>query len=153
EPAHSAPLAATPVKHRRPHVAVAASETTAAVGPAAPLPSPAVALPIEPQKDGQLTVAITPWCDLSVDDKPRGRAPLTLTLPPGNHQLECRQPSGAAIRRTIVIEPGKNELWREKLFAAARISPQLKTGSEFSVDDGAKGATAREAMPGRHRIT
>jgi serine/threonine-protein kinase len=117
-------------------------------------PPPEPPKPEEPPKPGTLTVAITPWCDLTVDGKARGRAPMTLQLPAGPHQVDCRQPSGAAVRRVVTLEPGGTEVLREQLYAA-RISPQFRQfrGAEFAVDEGAPSAGAREAPAGRHKIT
>ena len=48
---------------------------------------------VQPPAPGKLTVAITPWCDLTVDGVARGRAPLTSSCPP------ARITWSAAIRR------------------------------------------------------
>src|SRR5262249_3890277 len=104
-----------------------------------------------PEAPGTLTVAITPWCDLTVDGKGRGRAPLTLQLPAGPHPVECRHPKGAAIVREVTLAAGAVEVLREQLFAAARVSTRLKD-VQFALDDDPP-SEAREATPGRHRIT
>src|SRR5262249_6928294 len=102
------------------------------------------------QLPGKLTVAIQPWCDLTVDGKSQGRAPLSLELPAGPHHIECSHPSGK-VKRDVTLAAGETTVMRDKLLADSRITPRLAKGVEFTVDDGPRGVLA--ATPGRHRIT
>ena len=113
-------------------------------------PEPPVEKAPEPAK---LTVAISPWCDLRVDGQSKGRAPLTIELPAGIHQLECVHSTGARVKKEVALAAGKTEIWREQLFADAKITARLKTGVQFAVDEGAPADGPRQATPGRHRIT
>jgi serine/threonine-protein kinase len=110
--------------------------------------------PAEPERPARLTVAIAPWCDLTVDGSARGRTPQTLTLAPGKHRVECANPiSHASFVRDIELGAGEETALKERLYAAAHVTAQLKRGDAFSLDDGAPGAGTRDATPGRHRVT
>jgi hypothetical protein len=132
-------------KHKTPRLAAVVPSPVAAA------PPPPVEKPPEPEKPGTLTVAITPWCDLTVDGEKRGRAPLTLQLPAGPHHVECRQPGGAGLSRDVTLSAGATEVLRDRLFAAARVFTHL--AAEFAIDDGKPSSDPKEAQPGRHKIT
>jgi hypothetical protein len=150
----AAPLARA--RPKKPKAPVAPVEETAAnpVVEAAPPPPAPAASAEPPAKEARLAVSIAPWCDLTVDGQPRGRTPQTLTLAPGRHHLECKNPvSGAALVRDLELSPGETTTLKERLYAAARITPRLDRGDAFSLDDGAPASAARDATPGRHRVT
>jgi hypothetical protein len=151
KPTFEKPTAERPIaeKVKRKHLVAEVAPSPKAEVPVVQTPPPPPV--VEPEKPATLTVAIKPWCDLTVDGKPRGRAPKSLELPAGLHQVECRHSSGASIRREVTLLPGGTELLREQLFAPARITPEL-AGAAFSVDDTAPSPEARPAAPGRHKI-
>jgi serine/threonine-protein kinase len=148
-PQKSAPARAKPRPSARPDRAVAeADEPVSPVEPAAAPPPAAV------PSDAELTVAIAPWCDLTVDGTPRGRTPQRLLLAPGAHHVECKNPvSGASLAREVTLEPGAHQLLQERLYAPARLDARLARGDSFSVDGDAPGAGPREVEPGRRRVT
>jgi hypothetical protein len=137
-------------KRKKPRLVAAVAVPSPMV--AAPPPPEPEKPPPEPEKPGKLTVAITPWCDLTVDGEARGRAPLTLELPAGPHHVECSQPSGARVVRDVTLEAGATETLRERLFPPARVSTQLKN-TQFAIDQDPPSAAARPASIGRHQIT
>jgi hypothetical protein len=51
----------------------------------------------------------------------------------------------------VTLAAGATEVLRQQLFAAARVSTKLKD-AQFAIDDDPP-SEAREATPGRHRIT
>jgi hypothetical protein len=132
--------------------------STSPAGPAAPAGPPAVAAvrASEPAADAPATlaVAIAPWCDLTVDGKSHGRTPQTLTLPPGQHHLECKNPvSGQALVRDLQLAPGAHDSLRERLYATVRVTAQLSRGDALSIDGDPPGAGPRQVAPGRRRVT
>jgi hypothetical protein len=137
-------------KHKKPRQIAAVVPSPIAVV-AEPPPPTQPEKPPEPDKPASLTVAITPWCDLTIDGKDRGRAPQTLELPAGTHHVECHHPSGNTFVRDVMLQPGGSTMLRERLFAPAHMSTLLKN-VQFAIDDSAP-VTMGEAAPGRHRIT
>jgi serine/threonine-protein kinase len=148
----------------RPHrhaqaVAVATSAQPVPQGPSPAPPestAPVAATHAEPARDAPatLTVAIAPWCDLAIDGKPRGRSPQSVTLPGGQHHLECKNPvSGQALVRDLVLAPGESRALREQLYSTVRVTAVLRRGDALTVDGDAPGAGPRQVVPGRRRVT
>jgi hypothetical protein len=101
-----------------------------------------------------VSVAIAPWCDLTIDGIGRGRTPAAVTLPPGKHHLECKNPnSNQSLVRDIELAPGEARQVRERLYATVRVTPQLARGDALSIDGDAPSAAARQVEPGRRRVT
>jgi serine/threonine-protein kinase len=144
-----------PAPEKPKKIKLAAHESKPVEQPEVKAPEKAPEQPPEkpPEGPGKLTVSILPWCDLRVDGEAKGRAPLTVELPAGTHRLACVHSTGAKVEKEITIEPGKTEIWRDQLFADAKITPKLKPGVQFAVDTGAPAEGPRQATPGRHRIT
>jgi hypothetical protein len=133
--------------------AAATAPSPASTSPSLPSPSAPVAAPAA-DAPATLSVAIAPWCDLAVDGKPRGRTPQTLTLPPGQHHLECKNPvSGQTLQRDLELAPGESRALRERLYATVRVTAQLTRGDALSVDGDAPAAAPRQVAPGRRRVT
>jgi eukaryotic-like serine/threonine-protein kinase len=143
-----APAAAGTVRSTTPATGGAPSATTPATNAGAAATAPAA------DAKATLTVAIAPWCDLTVDATPRGRTPQTLALAPGAHHVACKNPvSGQSLSRDVVLAPGESRTLRERLYATVRVTPQLQRGDAVTVDDDAPSAASRELAPGRHRVT
>jgi hypothetical protein len=103
--------------------------------------------------DGELEVAIAPWCDLTVDGADRGRTPVRLRLAAGAHAITCvNSSSGARLERAVTIEAGRTSVVHERLYQPARVSPRLTRGDAFSIDGGTPAAGAREIAPGRRKV-
>ena len=62
-----------------------------------------------PPRDGTVTLAVSPWGEISVDGSSRGVSPpLTqLTLPPGVHTIEIRNGSAAPFVARVEIKSGE----------------------------------------------
>ena len=65
--------------------------------------------PVAPPRDGTVTLAVSPWGEISVDGSARGVSPpLTqLTLPPGVHTIEIRNGSAAPFVARIEVKSGE----------------------------------------------
>ena len=65
--------------------------------------------PVLPPRDGTVTLAVSPWGEVSVDGGSRGVSPpLTqLTLPPGVHTIEIRNGSAAPFVARVEIKSGE----------------------------------------------
>ncbi|MEO8187858.1 MAG: hypothetical protein ABI580_10905, partial [Burkholderiaceae bacterium] len=65
--------------------------------------------PVVPPRDGTVTLAVSPWGEVSVDGSSRGVSPpLTqLTLPPGVHTIEIRNGSVAPFVARVEIKSGE----------------------------------------------
>jgi hypothetical protein len=148
----------------RPHhrAAVATAEPSPPSPPPSPSPPAIVVAPAEPPRApapaadalATLAVAIAPWCDLTIDGKARGRTPQTLTLPPGQHHLECKNPvSGQSLVRDLQLAPGELRPLREWLYATVRVTASLGRGDALSLDGDAPAAGPRQVAPGRRRVT
>jgi hypothetical protein len=87
------------------HSHAAAPAAAPAPPPQAATPAPA---PAPPAGDGTLIVSSSPWCNVTIDGKPRGTTPLKLTLKSGPHQIALANPQ-YKIQRTLSIElqPGQ----------------------------------------------
>ncbi len=66
--------------------------------------------PVLPPRDGTVTLAVSPWGEISVDGSARGVSPpLTqLTLAPGLHTIEIRNGSAAPFIARVEIKSGEN---------------------------------------------
>ena len=64
---------------------------------------------LSPPRDGTVTLAVSPWGEISVDGSSRGVSPpLTqLTLPPGVHTIEIRNGSAAPFVARVEIKSGE----------------------------------------------
>ena len=65
--------------------------------------------PVAPPRDGTVTLAVTPWGEISVNGNSRGVSPpLTqLTLPPGLHTIEIRNGTAAPFIARVEIKSGE----------------------------------------------
>ena len=65
--------------------------------------------PVVPPRDGTVTLAVSPWGEISVDGSARGVSPpLTqLTLPPGVHTIEIRNGSAAPFIARVEVKSGE----------------------------------------------
>jgi serine/threonine-protein kinase len=62
-----------------------------------------------PPRDGTLNLAVTPWGEVIVDGVPRGVSPplTSLTLPPGAHTIEVRNPSSPPFVARVELRAGE----------------------------------------------
>jgi len=109
-PITPAPPAETPPAQAADAAAAAAAETHATEAKAAARrksePPPA---PVLPPRDGSVTLAISPWGEVSVDGAARGVSPpLTqLSLPPGVHTIEVRNGAAAPFVARVEVRSGE----------------------------------------------
>ncbi|MDQ3214817.1 MAG: serine/threonine protein kinase, partial [Pseudomonadota bacterium] len=68
-----------------------------------------VPVPVSPPRDGVVTLAVSPWGEVSVDGTPRGVSPpLTqLSLAPGVHTIEIRNGAAAPLVARIEVRAGE----------------------------------------------
>ena len=68
-----------------------------------------VPVPAAPPRDGIVTLAVSPWGEVSVDGAPRGVSPpLTqLSLTPGVHTIEIRNGAAAPLVARIEVRAGE----------------------------------------------
>jgi serine/threonine-protein kinase len=64
---------------------------------------------------GVLYVNATPWARITVDDRPAGETPLTLSLPPGRHRRRAAHPSYGSDRAVVEIRAGRRATWMPAL--------------------------------------
>ncbi len=57
---------------------------------------------------GSLHVTVIPWGDVQIDGTARGRSPVTIDLPAGEHRVRIESESGA-VTREVRIEAGRRE--------------------------------------------
>ena len=73
------------------------------------LPRPDAQRP-EPRDPAQIKVGANPWGEVYLDGKLAGRTPMTLTVPPGRHEIEVAFPVGETPRReTYRLDLGAGE--------------------------------------------
>jgi hypothetical protein len=69
------------------------SEATVAAAPAStavPPPAPAdEAIQARPRELGRVRIAVVPWGKVWIDHRPAGRAPRTISVPPGEHVIQA----------------------------------------------------------------
>ena len=110
QPVTAAPPIEPPTPSPEALAAAALAEAQAAEARAATRrkvePPPA---PVPPPRDGTVTLAVSPWGEISVNGSPRGVSPpLTqLTLPPGLHTIEIRNGSAAPFVARVEIKSGE----------------------------------------------
>ena len=65
--------------------------------------------PVAPPRDGTVTLAVSPWGEISVDGTARGVSPpLTqLSLPPGVHTIEIRNGSATPLIARVEVRSGE----------------------------------------------
>ncbi|HKO66238.1 MAG TPA: serine/threonine-protein kinase [Burkholderiaceae bacterium] len=104
------PVEAPPAPSAEAAAAAALLEAQAAEAKAASRrkvePPPA---PVAPPRDGTVTLAVTPWGEISVNGTPRGVSPpvTQLTLPPGVHTIEIRNGSSVPFIARVEIKSGE----------------------------------------------
>ncbi|HEX4460680.1 MAG TPA: serine/threonine-protein kinase [Polyangia bacterium] len=76
-----------------------------------PLVAPA---PVAPKGDGNLVLASSPWCNVTVDGQARGTTPLNLKLKAGNHEVVLANPE-FKIKRTLAVDIEPNQTVRKSL--------------------------------------
>ncbi|MCB9539815.1 MAG: PEGA domain-containing protein [Myxococcales bacterium] len=116
--ARSRPAEARPPRARRD----APSRRAPSRRPSPPLkaePPPPAAAATAP---GTLAIAAAPWADVYVDGKHRGRTPYLkqLTLPPGAHALELRNPGFPPHKETVTVKSGETVTRRVRLGSRPR---------------------------------
>ncbi|MHC4163107.1 MAG: serine/threonine-protein kinase [Planctomycetota bacterium] len=84
-------------RHKRPLLAVAAVVVAVVLGLALRPPTPAV-----------LKVASVPEAEVELDGEPRGRTPLTLKVPPGDHELVLRREGWEERRLPLRLRAGQD---------------------------------------------
>ena len=115
EPASAAPK---PVVQAAPVVAAPAAGGAAAIEPPSVPPKKVVIARAEktpgkvaaaPKGAGRLEVVVTPWGDVMVDGKMRGRVPpsLVLEMPAGPHTIEIRNSTFPAHVARVEVKPGE----------------------------------------------
>jgi hypothetical protein len=64
---------------------------------------------VAPKGAGRLEVVVTPWGDVMVDGKMRGRVPpsLVLEMPAGSHTIEIRNSTFPAHVARVEVKPGE----------------------------------------------
>jgi hypothetical protein len=61
-----------------------------------------------PEGDGWLLVLVTPWAEVSIDDKPVGQTPLRrIPLRPGPHTVVLTHPGFQPFPRRLAIRSGE----------------------------------------------
>jgi serine/threonine protein kinase len=73
--------------------------------------APPAEAPPSPPSDSRLMLAAQPWCEVSVDDVPRGETPITLRIAPGMHTVHLTNPS-FGIDSTAAVQVGRHETLR-----------------------------------------
>ena len=73
------------------------------LAPAAPPEAPPKAPPVGP---GAVAISASPWAHITVDGKPIGTTPKTVSLPSGRHVVTLTKGS-AKTTRTVVVRPGR----------------------------------------------
>jgi len=87
--------------------------STAAATPAGNATPPVAAAP-KREGDGQLVIASSPWCTVTVDGQARGTTPLDLKLKAGPHQVVLANPE-YKIKRTLAVDIEANQIVRKSL--------------------------------------
>jgi len=61
---------------------------------------------VRPAGKGTLVIGVDPWCDLTIDNEAKGRAPKQIEVPAGKHVIECvfSPPDGAPTKQTWKID-------------------------------------------------
>lgn len=114
-----APLPATPlpsVEPQRPQATDAAAASTSTETQTADAKSAVrrkvepVPPPVAPPRDGTVTLAVSPWGEISVDGAPRGVSPpLTqLSLPAGLHTIEIRNGAAPPFIARVEVRSGES---------------------------------------------
>jgi len=123
-------------------------------------PFPKVKKQKSPEKQsGHLFVVCTPWAKVYVDGTYRETTPLTapLSLTPGEHRLELRNPNFSPVRRTVHIRPGHIDTLRLKLIpmGTGLLKVQVVPWGKVFLDGKALGETPLEvSVPaGEHILT
>jgi hypothetical protein len=94
------------------HASAPANAGLAATSSTAPPP----VAPSAPKRegDGQLVIASSPWCTVTVDGQARGTTPLALKLKAGPHQVALANPE-YKIKRTLSVDIEPNQTVRKSL--------------------------------------
>ena len=70
---------------------------------------------VTPSGPGHITIAATPWCNVSIDGHAVGETPIVEhTLPSGNHTVVCTNPETHATR-TVRVEVRAGETTRTRI--------------------------------------
>jgi hypothetical protein len=82
-----------------------------------------------------VALEITPWAEVVVDDKPRGRTPpmRAIELAPGEHKIEIRHPGAQPIMVEVDLKPGEETTIRHAFGAAPQPSPLRKLLRKFGL--------------------
>jgi serine/threonine-protein kinase len=110
-PARLARRATVPPAAARLALAPASPAPTATAIPTEAPTEPPTAAPETPrpvEEKAKVQLAIKPWAEVTVDDRPAGTSPLpVLSLPPGPHVFQFRHPYYQPIVRRVTLRPGQ----------------------------------------------
>jgi hypothetical protein len=70
--------------------------------------------PAPPKGDGNLVLASSPWCNVTIDGQARGTTPLNLKLKAGSHEVVLANPE-FKIKRTLAVDIEPNQTVRKSL--------------------------------------
>jgi serine/threonine-protein kinase len=108
-----------------------------------------------PLEDALLTVTILPWCEITLDDEPRGRSPTktALHVRPGHHDLRCTQSaSGTPFTQSFDLAPGQSRTITGDLRPAVTVRVDIP-GTTVTVDGTVRAAGASFSLrTGRYRV-
>jgi hypothetical protein len=143
-----------------PRLAVDAALMLAAPVDATPMLAPpvdAAAPPIDapPPAPARVTFAFDTWCELVVDDEPRGRADreLTITLAPGRHRARCSQGPGLETWNGVVdAKAGADQRVVGTLLSPVDVLVDAGDGVRINGKDTVKRGERTKLKPGRYRI-
>jgi hypothetical protein len=156
--APSAPLVRAPIDAgaRRPPRRSADAAVAALPPDAAPRIARAPdAAPVAP-KPAMLTLRMTPWCNVVIDGRDRGRADASrpIEIAPGRHTIVCTQgPGMGEWRRTVELAAGQRLTLSGSVLKAVSIRVGVSGGDGVQVDGTyRKNGSRFELSPDRYRV-
>jgi len=117
---------------------------------------PPVERPDAAPAPASLSLVMNAWCDVFIDEKPRGRADAKkrIDLRAGTHTVVCSQGKGLAEwSQTVTLKPGEHRTLRGSVLRPVRITVDVSSGNAVRVAGSvhANGASFT-ARPDRYRI-
>lgn len=103
-----------------------------------------------------ITLAIKPWCDVTIDGKDYQRAKRgrVIELAPGEHEVICAQgKAGPRWQRRITLKPGERRDLSGSVHVPVRISVQVALGDRVTIDRQVyRNGDSLELAPGSYRV-